>query len=236
MPGVGIIVQVRMSSSRLPGKSLKIIGEKPLIRYVFDRLQLTGLPVVICTSTDPTDNLLAEYLMREQIPFYRGSLENVLQRYIHTAESFGFSRLVRVTGDNAFVDLAALKRSLYLFEEFNYVDAIYPHGFIKGTGFELITLEELRSLKTEKKEHLEHVTTALRECISQRPDFTSLEPPECHSNTPGLVLTCDYQEDLDLITLLLKHFHYNPGVTIREILELYHQDPDIFRRNAELHQ
>jgi len=236
MSGVGIIVQARMSSSRLPGKSLKNIGGKPLIQYVIDRLLMTGLPVFVCTSSDPTDDVLADYLMREKIPFYRGSLDNVLHRYIQTAEMFGIAKIVRVTGDNPFVDIVALKRSLNLFDNFTYMDAIYLNGFIKGTGFELVTLNELKSLETDKRDHLEHVTTALRERIPDRRDYISLEPPEYHLDKQGMVLTCDYQEDLDIITLLLKHFHYNPGVTIREILELYHQDPDIFRRNAELHQ
>lgn len=225
-----------MSSSRLPGKSFKFIGGKPLIRYVVDRLLLTGLPVFLCTSSDPTDDVLADYFMREKIPFYRGSLENVLQRYIDTAEMFGIAKIVRVTGDNPFVDIAALKRSLNLFENFSYIDGIYPNGFIQGTGFELVSLNELKSLKTEKKDHLEHVTTALRERIPDRRDYISLEPPEYHINKRGMVLTCDYQEDLELIEFLLKHFNYNSGVSVQEIIEVHHKNPEIFHLNAMLHQ
>src|SRR5690606_34564885 len=97
-------------------------------------------------------------------------------------------------------------------------------------------LNELKSLKTEKKDHLEHVTTALRERIPDRRDYISLEPPEYHLNNQGMVLTCDYQEDLELIEFLLDHFSYNSGVTVQEIIKEYHKNPEIFHRNAMLHQ
>ncbi|HET7361377.1 MAG TPA: hypothetical protein VFI78_05530, partial [Salinimicrobium sp.] len=113
---IGILVQARMSSSRLPGKSLRLIGENPLIWYVVQRMRLLNLPVIVCTSVHPSDDVLCDYLKTQDIPFYRGSLENVLQRYIQAAEKFGIEHIVRVTGDNPLVDIELLEKSLHFFK------------------------------------------------------------------------------------------------------------------------
>src|SRR5690554_2963193 len=130
-----VIVQARMSSSRFPGKSLELIGDKPLLYYVVKRLEITGLPVIVATSSDTSDDVLADYLQGQNINVFRGSLLNVLNRYIATAETFEIEEIIRVTADNPLVDIVYLKKALSLFEKFEYVDGIYQEGLIKGTGF-----------------------------------------------------------------------------------------------------
>ena len=166
-----IIVQARMSSSRLPGKSLQMIGDRPLLYYVLKRLEKTGIPVIVATSDHSSDDEIADYVESLKIHVFRGELENVLQRYIDCAEAFGVTGIIRVTGDNPLVDIEALKHSEALFEDYQYLDAIYPNGWIKGTGFEFVTLGELQKIRPSKPEHREHVTLALREEISFRKDF-----------------------------------------------------------------
>ena len=230
-----IIIQARMSSSRLPGKSLKMIGDKPLIFYVVERLRLLGLPIIIVTSTNSSDDILVEYLKGlKDIFIYRGSLDNVLNRYIAAAEAFGIEKIVRVTADNPLVDIAALKRSLILFQEYEYVDGIYQDGLIKGTGFELVSLNELKSIRSNKPHHLEHVTAALRENATKT-RFKKIPVPHYHQFIDKIVLTCDYAEDLELLKIIFATYNYELSVTIPEIIELYKSKPEIFVTNALLH-
>ncbi len=231
-----VIVQARMSSSRFPGKSLELIGNKPLVYYVVKRLELTGLPVIVATSTDASDDILTNYLEGQNIKVFRGSLSNVLNRYITAAEEFGVEEVVRVTADNPLVDIVSLKRSLNLFQKYDYVDGIYQDGLIKGTGFELVSLKELKSIKSNNPNHLEHVTTALRENLPKNPRYEKLQIPYYHQFIDKIVLTCDYAADLELLKKIFTAFAYSVAIKIEDILDFYLENPEIFRLNARLHQ
>jgi spore coat polysaccharide biosynthesis protein SpsF len=231
-----VIVQARMSSSRFPGKSLQLMGDKPLVYYVVKRLELSGLPVIVATSTDASDDILAEYLKGQKIKVFRGSLLNVLNRYIAAAEEFGVEEIVRVTADNPLVDIAALKESLILFKTYEYVDGIYQDGLIKGAGFELVRLKELKSISSINPIHLEHVTAALRENLPKNPRYNKLPVPKYHQLIDKIVLTCDYAEDLELLRRIFKASDYSVSITIQDILSFYRENPGIFQLNAYLHQ
>src|SRR5680860_195624 len=231
-----VIVQARMSSSRFPGKSLKLIGNKPLVYYVVKRLELSGLPVIVATSTDASDDVLAEYLKSQKIKVFRGSLLNVLNRYITAAEKFGVEEIVRVTADNPLVDIVALKRSLTLFQKYEYVDGIYQEGLIKGTGFELVSLKELKSIKSNNQHHLEHVTAVLRENLSKNPKYKKLQVPHYHQFIDKILLTCDYAEDLELLRRIFSAYDYSVAIKIEDIVGLYRENSEIFQINASLHQ
>lgn len=225
-----------MSSSRFPGKSLELIGNKPLVYYVVKRLELTGLQVIVATSTDASDDVLANYLEGQNIKVFRGSLLNVLNRYIASAEAFGVEEIIRVTADNPLVDIVSLKRSTSLFEKYEYVDAIYQDGLIKGTGFELVSLKELKSIKSNNPHHLEHVTAALRENLPRNPTYKKLPVPNYHRFIDKIMLTCDYAEDLELLRYVFKAYDYSVAIRIENIVGLYRENPEIFQLNAQLHQ
>ncbi len=225
-----------MSSNRFPGKSLELIGNKPLVYYVVKRLELTGIPVIIATSNDASDDVLADYLEGQNIKVFRGSLSNVLSRYITAAEAFGVKEIIRITADNPLVDIVSLKKSVRLFEKYEYVDGIYHDGLIKGTGFELVSLKELKSIKSNNPHHLEHVTNALRENLVQNSLFIKLPVPDYHRLTDKIILTCDYAEDLELLRRIFKAFNYSVDIKIEDVLDLYVENPEIFQLNAYLHQ
>ena len=231
-----IIVQARMSSARLPGKSLQLIGDKPLIYYVIQRLKLVKIPLIVCTSDDKSDDKLYEYLGKLDVAVYRGSLTDVLKRYIMTAKFYNVKNIIRVTGDNPLVDIEALKGALILFKEFTYVDAIYPNGWIKGSGFELVKLKELESINSKKSDHKEHVTLALREYIDRNLKYKSLAMPTYQNGYKEIVLTCDYPEDLQTLQYIFKYFDYRVNVSIEDIIKLYETDPVPFKRNYNLHK
>lgn len=215
---IGIIIQARMSSSRLPGKSLKAIGGKPLVFYVVQRVRLLNIPVIVCTSDHASDDVLADYLRTLEVSVYRGSLENVLERYIEAAEFFEVENIVRVTADNPFVDTGFLQESLPLFREYDYVDGIYEGGLIKGTGFELVKTFELKGIPSTEKDHQEHVTLWLRENMNRSEKRIQLEPNPLSEFSGNISLTCDYPEDLELIRKVFRFFSYRTDVPIEEVV------------------
>lgn len=231
----GIIVQARMSSSRLPGKSLIKIGPHPLIWYVVRRLQLLELPVIVCTSVAKSDDDLAHFLIKENISVYRGDLQNVLKRYINAAEAHNISQIVRITGDNPLVDIEYLFKSLNLFKNYSYVDGIYEGGLIKGSGFELVTIEELKGITSQENDHLEHVTAWLRDNLNKSSSRIELKPTLINKFKNEIYLTCDYKEDLILLRKIFKNFGYRVDISLEEILRYLNENSSLKDLNSFRH-
>jgi spore coat polysaccharide biosynthesis protein SpsF len=109
-PRVIAIIQGRMSSSRLPGKILADIAGQPMLQRVFIRTSraATITETVFATTTDPSDDPVAEYCEISGIPFTRGSLYDVLDRYYQTAQGARADVIVRVTADCPVIDPALI--------------------------------------------------------------------------------------------------------------------------------
>src|SRR5262245_45837810 len=105
-----------MGSTRLPGKVLKPIGGMPLLAYIMTRVERLEHPVrtVIATSTSPRDDVLAAFCRERGFGCFRGSEENVLERYYRCAREYGFDQVARLTADNPFPDVEELDRLIDL--------------------------------------------------------------------------------------------------------------------------
>lgn len=100
------VIQARMSSSRLPGKVLVDVCGKPLLQHMLDRVKkaeyLEG--IVLATTTDPTDDVLEQFCRTQNIPCFRGSLLDVLDRCYRAADQFHAAEIVRLTADCPLID------------------------------------------------------------------------------------------------------------------------------------
>src|SRR5512146_1051397 len=109
-PKVVAIIQGRMSSSRLPGKILADIAGQPMLQRVFTRTSraATVTETIFATTTDPSDDPVAEYCEFSGIPFTRGSLFDVLDRYYQAASQARADVIVRITADCPVIDPALI--------------------------------------------------------------------------------------------------------------------------------
>jgi spore coat polysaccharide biosynthesis protein SpsF (cytidylyltransferase family) len=100
------VIQARMSSTRLPGKVLMPLAEQPVLWHVVDRLRhcKTLHGIVVATSTDSTDDAIADWCTAQQVDYYRGSLNDVLDRYYCCAMQYGADVIVRITADCPVID------------------------------------------------------------------------------------------------------------------------------------
>ncbi|MCB0634099.1 MAG: NTP transferase domain-containing protein [Saprospiraceae bacterium] len=164
---IGIAVLCRYSSSRLPGKVLKIIAGKPLLQHIVDRLgQLEPeRPVVVATSEESSDDPIAEYCRQHQIEYFRGSLANVADRFFQVALKYDWDYIVRINGDNLFIDLEAMQ---YLLEQaekghYDFLSTVKGRTFPYGMSIEIARTdfygEVIRQIAEEK--YKEHVTLYL---------------------------------------------------------------------------
>ena len=100
------IVQARMGSTRLPGKILLKIKDKPILSYVIERLKLCKElnNIVISTTKSNRDEIVEKYCIKNKIDFFRGSENDVLSRYYYSALKFKADVIVRVTSDCPLID------------------------------------------------------------------------------------------------------------------------------------
>ena len=117
---IGCIIQARMNSSRLPGKvMMKIDGEHPLLYFVIKQLQSAKLSskIIIATSTNPIDDIIANYAKKLKIDFFRGEENDVLDRYYQCANKFSLSTIVRIPSDKPLIDPNIVDHVIEIFQK-----------------------------------------------------------------------------------------------------------------------
>lgn len=220
-----IFLQARMGSSRLPGKTLKLIKGKPLIFYVIERLKLIGEEIVVLTSQLPIDDILEEWCIDNNIKCFRGSEENVLERYYKAAIFYKADNIIRATGDNPLVGPFFAKELLdkHINNKVDYSSNKSEIGsnLPDGLGVEIFTFEslEISMRKSTQKHHFEHVN----EYILENKDKFKIYK-DC--NAGGFIdhsqirLTVDTAQDFKKIEKIINNPSFKIDIRYNELLEL----------------
>ena len=165
----GILIQARMSSSRLPGKVVMNIGNLPVLALIIKRCQKAEMinMIIVVTSIHEEDDKIEELAKEHKAQCFRGSLHDVLRRFIDAAEQYSLRQIVRVCGDSPFILPEIIDESFrqHTWEGNDYTNAIDQDIITNGTGVELVTLEALNTCykKGDLKGDREHVTKYIRQ-------------------------------------------------------------------------
>lgn len=203
---LGIIIQARLGSTRLPGKILlPFYGEQTIIDILTDKLhQATTSKVVVATTTNPGNDLLVEHLQDKGELVFRGSENDVLDRFINAAEKHQLDGIIRICSDNPFIDPEGIKALIkkaqdsdadYIGFRINGLPSIKTHFGFWG---EFVTLEALKKVAatTNDCQAHEHVTIH----IYTHPEDHRCEWIDCPNFIQGrndIRLTVDTQEDFN---------------------------------------
>ena len=232
-----------MSSNRLPGKVLKPVNGQPMIYRQIQRVLRSTLveDVIVATSVSSSDDELVEFLESEEIKVFRGSLDNVLSRFLEVSKRINPTNIIRLTGDCPLVMPKLIDEMIAYFEENSpdYLSNSLNPSFPDGLDIEIISREaisKLESLSLSKMES-EHVTLGLY----KRPDMfrvLNFSNPINHSN---MRWTVDYPEDLDFVRSVYSHFKGRESTfEYEEVLEFLRSNPEVIsgisasRRNEAL--
>jgi spore coat polysaccharide biosynthesis protein SpsF len=197
MEKIGIILQARMESTRLPGKIMKKIGNKSLLEHIFFRLLFLKhrFDVILATSNLPSDDEVERFCSERQIHCFRGSSENVLERYFFCAKAYDFEHIIRLTGDNPFVDIEELDNliDLYLQAKVDFAHSIVSLPLGAGAEIFKFTALEKSFREGKKPHHLEHVD----EYMLENPAIfrTAVLKVIASKNRPEIRLTIDTEDD-----------------------------------------
>lgn len=218
------VVQARVSSSRFPGKVLAPLRGQPLAVYMLKRLAKSKLlgSTVLATSTARDDDALAAEIDRAGFRVYRGSLEDVLSRFVEAARLDNADAVVRITGDCPLVDVDVLDAMVERFAtgDLDYLSNVSPPTFPDGLDIEIMTTAALDIACREARpgHQREHVTPFFRD-NPQRFRIGN------HTNAVGdesrYRWTVDVPEDLAVITALVEAsgVEYPSLVDLRRVLD-----------------
>jgi spore coat polysaccharide biosynthesis protein SpsF len=193
------VVQARMSSRRFPGKVLALFHNEPTIVHVLRAVgaAVDAAAIVVATSTDESDDVLAGFLSSRGISVIRGDLHNVLARFQQAARATGAEWILRVSADSPVLDGGILRQVIDRArgESCDLVTTIFPRTFPKGRNAELIRASALLAIDAQAAtaEEREHVTTY----FYKRPDRFRIVNVE--SGNPALAnesLAIDTPDDL----------------------------------------
>jgi len=219
---LGIIVQARVGSTRLPGKVLLDFhqgrGILDLVLEKFNTPAFAGFKRVLATSTAPGDQALGAYAKKYGYLFFQGSEENVLQRFIQAAEENGFSHVIRVCADNPLLNagstkdlIAALKAGYEAGHALDYVSYKTSTGIpvIKshlGLFTEIVSLDALKQTAARTSDPLyhEHVTNYIY-ADGHGFNVQLLPAPDAVYDRADLRFTIDDQDDFETIARLYSH-------------------------------
>jgi spore coat polysaccharide biosynthesis protein SpsF len=238
-PHVVATIEARMTSSRLPGKMAMTAVGRPMLALLVERLKrVPGLhDIVLATTTNSTDDVLAGIALHTGIQCSRGSEDDVLGRVLGAAQAHQADVIVEITGDCAALDPHIVQECLdvYLTGQYDFVanciELSYPVG-MDARIFSTETLAEVDRLGQSPADR-EHVSSY----IWEHPDRFRIHhvkaPPEL--TWPDLWLALDYPEDYEFIKAIFEALYpTHSNFTLRDIIALLHARPELLAINAHL--
>lgn len=198
---IGAIIQARMGSTRLPGKVLMDLHGQPVLRRVLDRVAMVpDIEVIaVATSVNPLDNAIAEKCTEWDIPCYRGSEDDVLDRFYRAAALLELTTVVRITADCPLHDPAVITQVIQHYRDTgaDYCSNVQPPTFPDGLDTEVVSITALEQAWDEAADPFEreHVMPYIR----RRPDRFRITNMQAPANYSHLRWTLDTAEDLAFI-------------------------------------
>lgn len=230
------ILQARMSSSRLPGKVLRPIMDKPMLAYQIERIKKAAKldKIILATSTEEQDQALVELAKQLQIEAYQGSLENVLERFYYAGYQYKADHVMRLTGDCPLIDPQLLDQlvDFHLAGQFDYSANCLQPSFPDGLDAEIMRWSVLEEAFHEAQlfSEKEHVTPF----IHKRPERYQLGHFKNAQDYSSLRWTVDELKDFELIENIYQNlFPKNPNFTWQDVLQYVEANPNLKNYNTQ---
>ena len=235
---IGCIIQARLGSSRLPGKVLMKLDERhTVLDYVIEQLSFSKLidKKIIATTELEQDNVIEQASKNLGLECFRGSSEDVLNRYYKCAKKFNVDNILRITSDCPLIDPEIVDRVIkkYQTKEFDYVSNTLIRTFPVGTDVEIFSFKLLEkswensTLPSER----EHVTPYIR----NKKLNCRLGNLENDKKLDHLRWTLDRIEDFELIKKITEKISKRP-ILMNDILDLFSAEPELIKINAHISQ
>jgi len=231
-----ITITVRTKSERLPLKVLRLIEGKAMIEQMIIRLKEAKLAdeIVLCTSTNPKDEVLVDYAEKQKIKYFRGDEVDVLKRLYDAATVFGAEFIVNATADNPLTDPVYIDKIIEKYRE-TKADYITCLDLPIGTYSEGVKTEAMKKVLDLKKEQ----DTEIWDDYFEKSGLFKVVKLEVEKELirPGIRLTVDYSEDLELLRKIYNALQKEKEVfSLKRVLEFLKENPELLDINKNMMQ
>ncbi len=230
---IGCIVQGRMGSSRLPGKTLMKLDKKnTVLHFVINQLGYSKLidKIIIATTNLKEDDAIEILVKNSNIEIFRGNSNDVLDRYFQCAKKFSIDTIVRITADNPLIDPIIIDDLIKKFTSNSYdcLTNAYVRTFPYGTEVEIFSFKSLEKAwkNATKSSEREHVTPY----FYNNKQLFKIHHEENFENISNLRWTIDQKNDLLLVKSIISKIKKRP-ILMNDILNLFSKEPEIFKIN-----
>tara|TARA_B110000014_G_C20116014_1_gene589467 strand:+ start:2007 stop:2789 length:783 start_codon:yes stop_codon:yes gene_type:complete len=233
---IGCIIQARIGSTRLPGKSMKKInGEVPMLKFLLDQLSHTKLidKIVVATTNSPDDDEIFNFCESIDISCFRGESQDVLDRHYQCAKQYNFSTVVRITSDNPLSDPDIIDTIITKFNlsNYDYITNEKPPTFPLGYAVEVFSFTSLEKAWKEATlpSEREHVTPYFhnnRNMFKQE-NYTNDE------DLSNIRCTVDTMTDFILIEKIISKIRNRP-IHLSNVLQLFSNEPSLLEINKDI--
>lgn len=236
---VTAIIQARMGSSRLPGKILKEVNGKALLLHQIERLRQSTMinQLIVATTTESIDDEIVTLCETNGILFYRGSENDVLERYYKAWENFGGNTVVRLTSDCPLIDPKVVDETInyYKNNQFDYVSNTIERTFPRGLDTEVFSSNALKIIYEEASlaRDREHVTAYMY----TNPTKFKIGSYKGATDYSKYRWTVDTEEDFQLIKNIFEAYHGNENqLNLLNVVQLMEENPQWFYINDFIEQ
>ena len=229
---IGFLITARLKSERLPLKIIKDLNGKTVIERLIDRIkEIKDISeIVLCTSTNPRDIPLIDIAKENNIYYFNGDEEDVLERLLDAAKFYNLDYFLGITADNP---LITIHYSNLIVDEIksNKYDFIKSEGLPLGAatyGIRAKALEVVCKIKTI-------VDTEIWGYLIDRPEFFDIKTINIKDklNRPELRLTLDYEEDYELIRNIYDNVPFKKVLNLYNVIDYLDKNPEITKINQK---
>ena len=229
---IGIILQARCNSKRLPNMVIRNIKHKPILELIIERLQnISQTQLIVATTKSKNDDAICKICIKNDVPFYRGKKNDVLSRYYEISSKYKFKTIIRTNADCPFLDKDIIKKMIKIFKKkkYDYFSNILEPSFPSGIHVEIF------NQKTLKKVHKEATSVSDREHVTpyiyKNKKKFYVGSFKNNKNLSFHRWTIDYLEDLRFVKKVYKEFNYRNNFNMNDVLKLLKKKPEIMRIN-----
>lgn len=238
------IIQAHMGSIRLPGKVMKSLCGKSVLGHVIERVKACHLldDIVIAATISSADDVIIAEAEKYRVKWFRGSEEDVLERYYLAAKEYEAETVVRITSDCPLFDTNVLTEMLQYFNseqknglKIDYLSNTLTRSYPRGFDIEIFTFATLEKAFKEsgKTYEREHVTPY----IYKHPELFSLQDKTNDEDLSSYRLTLDTEEDFKLIKeIYITLYKEGEIFSTEKVLQLLKRRPDLAKINAHVEQ
>lgn len=246
MKKYSVIIQARMGSSRLPEKILKKVKSKMILEYVINQIKSSEKinEIIIATTKKTEDDIIENFCKERKIKYFRGSENDLLDRYYQCAKKYNCDPIIRITSDCPLIDPNVIDKIIFIFEKNNY-DYVSNNiefknnrwvnslcNFPQGMTVEITSQKNLEKAWREAKKpsEREHVFPY----IQFNPDLFKIHNIFHDKDLTKIRCTIDRIEDLKFLEALLVHFPEKKIITIKDIEKVIRLEPNLIKINSHI--